>query len=339
MASHEQRQEAHNRGQQFGQNARAQGQPRAVTQAMLATALGPLQADAEIRAAFDGGFAHGYGGGHGQASAGVMPPEEAQRRGWEAGQYAATNKAPRIPSNNYNALGPDVNEASQRQLFDQGFYNGYDTAAKGMGTVGPGGQTATSVLKKVTADEQKKIEDVFGQQQTMLAAHYDDLDRAINAELASYSKVDGGLQFIADWKLAKSEFSVRNLRQMSEQEINDSQAKLEDMKGRREGLIANATVKMAVPGILDTIYKPPAGQPTQPGTQPPPKPGGGAVPAGAGLFGLSRNATIGLALVATAAIGGGIYFATRDEEHEGMEKGPDGVWRAKPKLPALPPGR
>ena len=338
MATSDQRQEAFKRGQRFGQHALANRAPRAVTPTMLNSGLGAFQADPELNEAFARGFTAGYPRVAADIQSGAsMPPEEAQRRGWEAGEQAALGKQARAPANWYGmALGADQNDASQRQLFDQQFYIAYDKVAASLGVVGPGGQTAVSVLKKVTADEQKKVADPYGARQRELQFRYDEFDTEINKSLSSYASVDGGLAFLSEWKIAKAEFAARNSRQMSEIELEDSDRKLNEMRGRNAGLIAVAATKPFSMAMLPWVSAKPPAPMQQAQTNAPQKPGV-APAAGAGLFGLSRNATIGLGVVSLAAIGGGIYYAaTRDEE--GMEKGPDGTWRPKAK-PLPPPPR
>lgn len=350
MASNEQRQEAYNRGLRFGVHCATHGHPRNPA-THVSEALGMLGADPEIRAAYDAGFFAAYdkqrqttgldlgdftkdAASKASTLSAETQRENAYHYGQDAGEKAAMGKQPKVPSNYYGTVlkeGADMSVAANRAAFDQGFNEGYDKAAAGLG---PG---AAQVLKDITIAESKKVEDTYGARQTDLALRYNDFDNLINSDLSIYGNVDGGLQFLSEWKLAKAEFTARNGHQMSNEELSDSEAKLEQAKQRREQLVGGST-KFSLPGILD-IFKGKGADPVKTQTTTtnvPAKPG--TAPAGAGIFGLSRNATIGLGLVALAAIGGGIYYATRDEEHIGMEKGPDGVWRPK-KRPAAFPAR
>jgi hypothetical protein len=351
MASNEQRQEAHNRGIRFGIHCATHRHPRNPG-THVSEALGMLAADPEIRAAYDAGFFAGYdkqrqttGLDFGDFSKDAATKAstlsaEAQREnayhyGQDAGEKAAMGKQAKVPSNYYGTVlkeGADMSVPANRAAFDQGFNDGYNKAAMGLGP------DATKVLKDITIAESKKVEDMYGARQTDLALRYNDFDNLINSDLSVYGSVDGGLQFLSEWKLAKAEFTARNGHQMSGEELSDSEAKLEQAKQRREELVGGGATKFSLPGILD-IFKGKGADPVKTqttSTNVPAKPGAPA-PAGAGLFGLSRNATIGLGVVALAAIGGGVYYATReDKEHIGMVKGPDGVWRPKSRPAALP---
>lgn len=267
---------------------------------------------------------------------------EAYNRGRSAGAQWATNKQPRVvtPAMYNDYLGPYQGDAGARNAFDQGFYQGYDAAAAGMGVVGPGGKTATTVLSDVTKKELGKADNPFGAQQTELALDYKAFDGLVSDDLALES-APSGPSFLERWHAVKAEFDARNLGPMSDVEIADSSIKLEGAKAEREAILGGAEgygtyATIPTPGTEPGIstwetlpsYEMPAGGPKP--SAPLVKPGAPASPAAAGLFGLSRGATIALGVVSVGAIGAGIWYATRDK-HKNMVLGPDGIWRPKPK--------
>lgn len=263
---------------------------------------------------------------------------EAYNRGRSAGEQAALNKQPRSvsPGMYSSYLGPYQGDPTMRNSFDSGFYYGYDAAAAGLGPA------KTQVLKDITKQEQGKANNPYGAQQTELALDYLSFDALVRDDLALDSS-PGGPDFLARWKDVKNEFDSRNINPMSDLELADSRIKLEGFKAERDAILAG--------GGFGTYSLPAPDAPTPAPTystwetlpsldlNPAKAPGAlvkpaapGAAPVAAGLFGLSRNATIGLGVVALAAIGGAIYYTTRDE-HKNMVLGPDGIWRPKPTPP------
>lgn len=175
---------------------------------------------------------------------------------------------------------------------------------------------------------------LFEAQQT-LAIDYNAFDSEINSELAKLGAASGGLNLIARWKATKAEFEGRNggpgipTRNMSKSEIADSRSKLSGLRAERDSLIGFVAIpdtgEKWIPD-LDSLIKPsPGGGLQQTITKKPAAPVGPA-PAGAGLFGLSRGATIGLGVAALAALGGGIYLATREDPKD-KNKLPGGLPR------------
>lgn len=167
--------------------------------------------------------------------------------------------------------------------------------------------------------------------QQSLAIDYGEFDVEVNRDLGKLMSAPGGPSFITRWNATKAEFIGRNggpgipARNMTTAELADSRNKLNALRTERDGLIGTVTVpdtgEKWIPD-LDTLIKPKPISALPTTTTNVPKPATPVAPVKAGLFGLSRNATIALGVLSAAALGGGIWYATRE-----------------PKKPGLPPPR
>jgi hypothetical protein len=251
--------------------------------------------------------------------------------GYGAGAQAAEGKQAKVPSNWYAVAereAVDMSDPVNRSAFDQGFNAGYDAAAKGIGTVGPGGLTATQVLKDITIAESKKVEDVFGARQTMLDVHYKSFDQLVNDEKSKYNSMAGGLDFLAKWRSLMNDWTQANVSQLGEDMIAHYEQELEVIRQQREALIAADAALKGVKQFVSVPFPVPGVTPGAP--KPAPKPVPGQAPVAGKIFGMSKGMALGVGLLVIGAVG--VYFATREE----YELGPDGKPRIGPDGKPIP---
>lgn len=279
-----------------------------------------------------------------------MSPEQAYQRGWGRGEQAALNKQPRVITEaTFSELGPDAGDAGQRSMFSNGFYGGYDKAAAGMGVVGPGGKTATSVLKDITTAEGKKAENPYGARQTELDLNYRAFNTLVEDEKSKYSDMAGGIAFLGDWRSLMNDWQTANASDLGDDMLSYYEQQLEAARQKREALIAADAVAKGfssftkLPESIVTLPTPPVPGMTQQATNKPATPA--VAPVAGKILGMPRNVAIGVAALAlVGAASAGIYYATREEYELGPDGkpklGPDGkpIPKKKPTmLPAKPP--